>query len=56
MDPLLASRFSMNTMTIELAKLALRSEVTMEHLVDVECANADRELYLLQCRPITTLK
>ena len=41
---------------IEMAKLALTLEVTMEHPVDVECAYASRELYLLQCRPITTLK
>lgn len=41
---------------IEMAKLALTLEVTMEHTVDVECAYAGGELYLLQCRPITTLK
>jgi phosphoenolpyruvate synthase/pyruvate phosphate dikinase len=41
---------------IEMAKLALTLEVTMEHPVDVECAYAEGELYLLQCRPITTLK
>ena len=41
---------------IEMAKLALTLEVTMEHPVDVECAYAGGELYLLQCRPITTLK
>ncbi len=41
---------------IEMAKLALTLEVTMEHPVDVECAYARGELYLLQCRPITTLK
>jgi pyruvate,water dikinase len=41
---------------IEMAKLALTLEVTMEHHVDVECAYAGGELYLLQCRPITTLK
>jgi pyruvate,water dikinase len=41
---------------IELAKLALTLEATMEHPVDVECAYAGGELYLLQCRPITTLK
>ena len=40
---------------IEMAKLALRLEVTMEHPVDVECAYAGGEVYLLQCRPITTL-
>ena len=41
---------------IEMAKLALTLEGTMEHPVDVECAYAGGELYLLQCRPITTLK
>jgi pyruvate, water dikinase len=41
---------------IEMAKLALTLEVTMEHPVDVECAYAGGKLYLLQCRPITTLK
>ncbi len=41
---------------IEMAKLALTLEVTMEHPVDVECAYAGGELYLLQCRPITMLK
>ena len=40
---------------IEMAKLALTLEVTMEHPVDVECAYAGGTLYLLQCRPITTL-
>jgi pyruvate, water dikinase len=41
---------------VEMAKLALTLEVTMEHPVDVECAYASGELYLLQCRPITTLR
>jgi len=40
---------------IEMAKFALTLEVTMEYPVDVECAYAEGELYLLQCRPITTL-
>src|SRR5512143_317116 len=40
---------------IEMAKLALTLEVTMEHPVDVECAYAKGKLYLLQCRPITAL-
>jgi pyruvate,water dikinase len=40
---------------IEMAKLALTLEGTMEHSVDIECAYAGGELYLLQCRPITTL-
>jgi phosphoenolpyruvate synthase/pyruvate phosphate dikinase len=41
---------------IEMAKIALTLETTMEYPVDVECACAGGELYLLQCRPITTLK
>jgi len=41
---------------VEMAKLALTLETTMENPVDVECAYAGGELYLLQCRPITTLK
>jgi pyruvate,water dikinase len=40
---------------VEMAKLALSLEATMEHPVDIECAYAGGELYLLQCRPITTL-
>jgi len=40
----------------EMAQLAIVLESTMEHPVDVECAYATGELYLLQCRPITTLK
>ena len=41
---------------IEMAKLAQTLEATMEYPVDVECAYAAGELYLLQCRPITTLR
>jgi len=41
---------------IEIAKLALTLETTMEHPVDIECAYTGGELYLLQCRPITTLQ
>src|SRR5512145_1132832 len=41
---------------IEMAKLALTLETTMGYPVDVECAYAAGELYLLQCRPITTLR
>jgi pyruvate, water dikinase len=40
---------------VEMATLARTLEGTMEHPVDVECAYAGGELYLLQCRPITTL-
>ena len=41
---------------IELARLALTLETTLGHAVDVEGAFAAGVLYLLQCRPITTLK
>ena len=40
---------------VGMAKLARTLEVTMDHPVDVECAYMRGELYLLQCRPITTL-
>jgi len=39
----------------EMAQLALTLETTMGYAVDVECAYASGQLYLLQCRPITTL-
>lgn len=39
----------------EMAQLALSLEATMGYAVDVECAWASGQLYLLQCRPITTL-
>ena len=38
-----------------IAKLTLALERENGHPVDVECAFAEGELYLLQCRPITTL-
>lgn len=41
---------------IEIAKLALTLETSMEYPVDIECAYAAGDLYLLQCRPITTLQ
>jgi pyruvate,water dikinase len=40
---------------VEMAKLALTLEATMGYPVDVECTYAGAKLYLLQCRPITTL-
>ena len=40
---------------VEMAKLALTLEATMGHPVDVKGAFAAGVLYLLQCRPITTL-
>lgn len=39
----------------EMAKLALKLEDATGWPVDVECAIASNDLYLLQCRPITTL-
>jgi len=39
----------------EMAALACSLEQHMGYPVDVECAYADGALYLLQCRPITTL-
>jgi pyruvate,water dikinase len=41
---------------IEMAQLGLTLEATMNFPVDIECAYAGGKLYLLQCRPITTLK
>jgi pyruvate, water dikinase len=41
---------------IEVAHLALSLEAMMGYPVDIECAVARGDLYLLQCRPITTLK
>jgi pyruvate,water dikinase len=40
----------------EMAQLALTLETTMGYAVDVEYAYAGGQLYLLQCRPITTLR
>jgi len=39
----------------QMANLALALEEAAGYPVDLECAIADNELYLLQCRPITTL-
>jgi phosphoenolpyruvate synthase/pyruvate phosphate dikinase len=53
----LRSEASLNDkQAVEMAKLALTLEETMEHPVDIECAYEGGELYLLQCRPITTLR
>lgn len=40
---------------LEVARLAMMLEEFVGHPVDVECAIARNTLYLLQCRPITTL-
>ena len=39
----------------ELARLCVTLEVEMGWPVDIECAFRDDQLYLLQCRPITTV-
>jgi pyruvate,water dikinase len=53
----LRAQSSMNDeQVVEMAKLALTLEATMERPVDIECAYARGKLYLLQCRPITTLR
>jgi phosphoenolpyruvate synthase/pyruvate phosphate dikinase len=39
----------------EIARLSLSLEAAMGWAVDVECAYASGQLYLLQCRPITAL-
>lgn len=39
-----------------LAELAVRLEATMGWPVDIECAHADGQLHLLQCRPVTALR
>ena len=52
----LRSQASLNDeQVLEMAQLALTLEQVMGHPVDIECAYADGKLYLLQCRPITTL-
>ena len=39
----------------ELARLSMALETAMGWPVDIECAYRGRDLYLLQCRPITAL-
>ena len=39
----------------EMARLSIDLETTMGWPVDLECAWRGPHLYLLQCRPITTL-
>jgi pyruvate,water dikinase len=43
-----------DTQLVEMAHLAAALETTMGWPVDVECAYQGRQLYLLQCRPITS--
>lgn len=44
-----------DTQAIEMAQLAARLEAYMGWPADIECAVANGELFLLQCRPITKL-
>jgi len=44
-----------NDQAIEMARLAVDLEARMGWPVDIECAYYQDRLYLLQCRPITTL-
>lgn len=46
----------MDSEVIEIARLATKLERAMGWPADIECAYAYGELYLLQCRPITTLR
>ena len=41
---------------MEVARLASSLEAQVGAPVDIECAYAGGTLYLLQCRPITTLR
>jgi len=43
------------TQVMELARLSMALETAMGWPVDIECAYRGRDLYLLQCRPITEL-
>jgi phosphoenolpyruvate synthase/pyruvate phosphate dikinase len=45
-----------DALVIELATLALRLEGGAGIPVDIECAIHDNDVYLLQSRPITTLR
>jgi len=40
---------------VEMALLTVELEKTMDWPVDLECAYREHQLYLLQCRPVTTL-
>ncbi len=40
---------------VEMVRLAIELEKMMGWPVDIECAYHERQLYLLQCRPVTTL-
>jgi pyruvate,water dikinase len=44
-----------NEQVVEMARLAVELEAKMGWPVDIECAYYQGQLYLLQCRPITTL-
>jgi phosphoenolpyruvate synthase/pyruvate phosphate dikinase len=44
-----------DSQVVELARLSVALELAKGWPVDIECAYRGRDLYLLQCRPITTL-
>ena len=44
-----------NEQVVEMARLAIELEAKMGWPVDIECAYYQGHLYLLQCRPITTI-
>jgi pyruvate,water dikinase len=55
-DAALKEQPSLNaSQAIEMARLVIKMENAMGWPADVECAFAYEELYLLQCRPITTM-
>ena len=45
-----------DSQAVEMAQLAVSLESTMGWPVDLECSYHAGELYLLQCRPITTIR
>ena len=49
-------RRSTDELVVELATLALRLESDTGAPVDIECAVKGNDVYLLQSRPITTLR
>lgn len=53
----LKSKAALNEIQIKkTVQLTLDLEEKMQHAVDIECAYKGEELYLLQCRPVSTLK
>jgi pyruvate,water dikinase len=54
-DELKDARTLDDEQVLAMTELAMKLEQTMGHAVDIECAMASDALFLLQCRPITTL-